>query len=101
MHHARDAPVENAVARLEGGYEERTSGVVSSATGIRRAEASQIGVLGCPMATSAPLRPWDHQQVPSRSALAPSLLVTHVTRAVRELHVFPVTTTNIYNTIKR
>lgn len=56
VHHTRDAPVEESVARLKRRNVKRTGSVVFSAAGIRNAESAQIRVLGRSMTASTPLR---------------------------------------------
>jgi len=61
MHHTRNSPIENAITRFERRYVKRTGCIVFAATGISRAEAAQIGILGSTVTTTAPLRPWYHE----------------------------------------
>lgn len=78
MHHARDTPVEETVACLESRDEKGTRSVVSSTASIRCAKTAQVRIFRGSMATTAPLCPWDHQQVSSRAAFASSLTVAAI-----------------------
>lgn len=91
VHHARNAPVEEAVTRLESRYEEGTGGVVSTATSVRGTKTTEIRVFGGTMASAAPLRPRDHQQVPPGPTFASSLLAAVVARRVLQPRVRPAT----------
>lgn len=56
MHNCRNAPVEEAIARIKSRNVKWTSRVVSSTTGIGLSKTPEIRVFSCSITPSAPLR---------------------------------------------
>lgn len=75
MHYRRNAPVEEAIARLESGNVKGASDIVSSATGIGLPETTEIRVLSSAITASAPLRTGNEEKF--SSAAAPTSASAH------------------------